>query len=92
MPGFENQFALPVSERLTESQRQHYHVAGKSAFISAVRNGIPKMVVIGAWVSPLFVTMNEGDKEELYQALDRKYRLATQIEDVSVYDRRVYNR
>lgn len=50
------------------------------------------MVVIGAWVSPLFVTMNEGDKEELYQALDRKYRLATQIEDVSVYDRRVYNR
>ena len=88
LPGFENQFALPVSERLTDSQQQHYHVGGKKAFIAAVREQIPKLIVIGAWVSPLFVTMNEGDKEQLYQALDQQYRFASQIEDVSVYERK----
>ncbi len=88
MPAFENQFGILVSEQLTEAQRQHYHVAGKSAFISAIRSKLPKMVIIGAWVSPLFVTLNDTDREELYQSLDQQYRLATQIEDVYVYERR----
>lgn len=92
MPGFENQFGIPISERLTEAQHQHYRIAGKTAFISAIRSKTPRMVIIGAWVSPLFVTLEESDREKLYQALDQNYRLATQIEDVSIYERRAGDR
>lgn len=88
MPGFENQFGLPVSERLTESQRLHYRVGGKTAFISALRSRVPRLVVIGAWISPLFVTLNENDREQLYQALDQEYGSAKEIEDVYIYERR----
>jgi hypothetical protein len=88
LPGFENQFALPVSQRLSSSQQERYHVGGKREFISAIQDGTPRLVLIGAWVSPLFVTMDENDKAELYQALDEGYEFATQIEDVSVYERK----
>lgn len=92
MPGFENQFGLPVAERLTNAERRHYRLAGKDSFISAVGRSGPRLVIIGAFVGPLFAEHGEGDRGGLYRALDEGYTLATEIEGVFIYERKTGQR
>lgn len=88
LPGLENQFALPISANISPADQKRYRIAGKDSIISALNQGKGKVVVIGAWVSSLFVSLGESDRKEFYHALSRNYEIAEEIENVLVYVRK----
>ena len=87
-PGLENQFALAISGRLSPAEQHRYRIVGKDSIISAIRHGNAKMVVIGAWVSALFVSLGVDDGNEFYRVLADQYQLVGETENALFYVRK----
>jgi hypothetical protein len=88
LSGFENHFALTISQRFGEEQRQRYKLGHKDAFIRAIEDQKPTLIILGQWVTPLFITMDEGERKRLYETLLDRYELKVEMEGVFVYERK----
>ena len=47
LPGLENDFVLPVAEKMTGQQRDHYHVLSLGEIESSLAAHVPRVVVLG---------------------------------------------
>ena len=81
-PGFENDFALPVSERLTSQQRARYHMVSPAEIESNFAAHVPRIVVLGNENYYMREVMRDTAKSSLRA---HGYTLVRSIGDTSIY-------
>ncbi len=93
-PGFENPFALPISEKLTAQQRTRYHIVSPAEIEASFAAHTPRIVVLRNHIFSPTVTADElpemqrtGDAFRRVLLARGYVRLRT-IGDISIY---VYN-
>ena len=80
--GFENDYTLPVSEKLTPEQRARYHILSPAEIDSTFAAHVPCVVVLGNENHQLEQVMGDRVKSSL---LAHGYTLARSIGDTSIY-------
>lgn len=82
-PGFENNFGLPVSERLTASRRARYHIISSAEIESNFAAHTPRIVVLGNPQNRLMKELMEDTAQSSLRA--DGYTLVRSIGDTSIY-------
>lgn len=78
LPGFENHFAVGLSDRLSAAQRERHHIAGYERITLALRERQPRLVIVGAWMSDLNQALSNAQTKLVMDALLQNYSV---IED-----------
>jgi hypothetical protein len=81
-PGFENDFGLPISEKLTSEQRAKYHILSPAEIESNVATHTPRIVVLGNQNHYMNMVMGDTAKTSLRA---HGYTVVRSIGDTSIY-------
>jgi hypothetical protein len=81
-PGFENDFALPVSDKLTSQQRARYHIVSPAEVESNFAAHVPRIVVLGN--ETLYMEQVMGDTAKSWLRA-HGYTVVRSIGDTSIY-------
>src|ERR1019366_5804668 len=81
-PGLENDFALPVAEKLTSQERARYHIVSPAEVESNFAAHVPRIVVLGN--KNLYLEEVMGDTTKSSLRADG-YTLVRSIGDTSIY-------
>jgi len=81
-PGFENDFALPISEKLTSQQRAQYHILSPAEIESNFAAHVPRIVVLGNQNHFLEEAVGDRFKSSLRA---HGYTVLGSIGDTSIY-------
>jgi hypothetical protein len=81
-PGFESDFGLPISEKLTSEQRARYHILSPAEIESNFAAHVPRIVVLGNQNHLMEVVVENTGKSSLRA---HGYTLVRSIGDTSLY-------
>src|SRR5664279_4231199 len=81
-PGFESDFGLPISEKLTSEQRARYHILSPVEIESNFAAHVPRIVVLGNQNHLMEVVVENTGKSSLRA---HGYTLVRSIGDTSIY-------
>ena len=81
-PGFESDFGLPISEKLTSEQRARYHILSPAEIESNFAAHVPRIVVLGNQNHLMEVVVENTGKSSLRA---HGYTLVRSIGDTSIY-------
>jgi hypothetical protein len=84
-PGMENHFGLQISPKLTADEHQKYKIASTHEIISAVKNKIPDVIIIGVWMSDFYKNFNAREEQIFVKSLSLNYKLKYNIDGVKIY-------
>ncbi len=73
LPGFENHFAVGLSDRISAAQRARHHIAGYERITAALRGREPRLVIVGAWMSDLNTALSDAQSRLVMDALLQNY-------------------
>ncbi|MHB8078530.1 MAG: hypothetical protein ACYDIE_04670, partial [Candidatus Krumholzibacteriia bacterium] len=84
VPGFENHFAVGLSDRLTVAQRARHHIAGYERITQALRERRPRLVIIGAWMNDLNAALSNAQTKLVMDALLENYEIVEDYGDALI--------
>lgn len=84
LPGFENHFAVGVSELLTAPERRRYRVPGRAELAAAFRAEIPAVTVIGAWMHDIDTALDDQQMIDLLADFQAHYVLVDELDGVKI--------
>ncbi len=88
VPGMENHFAPGVSEKLSQAEKIHFHIAGEEALRETITTATPRIVIKGAWMNEVNSTFKQEDIEKLSHEIFRRYRTIFVLGDARILVRR----
>ncbi len=90
-PGLENHFALRISSKISDSEKEQYHIADKDKIFAAILDKTPESIIIGAWMKDFYINLNDEEIQYFKNILMANYRLAKKVGGVEIYHRRETN-
>jgi hypothetical protein len=82
-PGAENQFVYLAAEPLSPELRKRFHLVSRKEVLTALTDGVPDI-----YIPPppqRYVIMEDGYEQAFRNALNAKYSLIKQVDDMPIY-------
>ncbi|HOX24579.1 MAG TPA: hypothetical protein PLL30_02320 [Candidatus Krumholzibacteria bacterium] len=87
LPGFENHFAVGVSERLDPVRLRRYRIAGRHELADAFARETPAVVVIGVWMNEIDIALDNRQMTDLLAVFNAHYVLREELDGAKLCER-----